>query len=168
MASALASFVGQNIGAGQIERARKGCRAALAITLGAALILGTGMLMFDRRILGFYNITADALLRGTEHLDVMCILLPVFTVQQVINGALQGAGDVQIPVVSSFTDLVLRLAGAKLLSLTALSFRSIYLSSPPAWIIACLISVIRYRQGTWAKQQLTENHRKSVCPSEPR
>jgi len=131
-------------------------------------VAGVRNWMFDRRILGFYNITADALLRGTEHLDVMCILLPVFTVQQVINGALQGAGDVQIPVVSSFTDLVLRLAGAKLLSLTALSFRSIYLSSPPAWIIACLISVIRYRQGTWAKQQLTENHRKSVCPSEPR
>lgn len=154
MSMALASFVGQNIGAGQAERARRGCRAALVMTLGAALVLGAGMLLFDRHILSLYNITADALLRGTEHLDVMCLLLPVFTVQQIVNGALQGAGDVKVPVISSFTDLVLRLAGTKLLSLTAVSFRSIYLSSPPAWIIACLISVIRYRQGTWAERHL--------------
>ncbi len=162
MSSALASFVGQNVGAGQIKRARKGCRAALIMTLGAALVLGAGMFIFSRHILGFYNITADALLRGTEHLNVMCILLPVFSVQQIINGALQGAGDVQVPVISSFTDLVLRLAGAKLLSLTALSFRSIYLSSPPAWIIACLISVIRYRQGTWTERRLIESDKETV------
>lgn len=157
MSMALASFVGQNIGAGQVERARRGCRAALAMTLAAAVVLGAGMFAFDRHILGLYNITEDALLRGTEHLDTMCILLPVFTTQQLVNGALQGAGDVRVPVISSFTDLVLRLAGAKLLSLTALSFRSIYLSSPPAWIVACLISVIRYRRGAWMERRLVEH-----------
>lgn len=149
MSAALSAFVGQNIGAGQTERAERGFQAALRITLAVTLSLGGVVLLFDTRILGLYNITGEALLRGREHLDMMCLLLPVFTLQQLSNGVLQGAGDVRIPVVSSFTDLTLRLLGTKLLSLTAVSFRSIYLSTPPAWIAACLISFVRFHRGSW-------------------
>lgn len=154
MSTALASFVGQNMGAGKVERAQRGLRAAMGMTLGASLVLGTLIFLLDEPILSLYNITGDALLRGSEHMDVMCLMLPVFAVQQLLNGVLQGAGDVRVPVVSSFTDLFLRLAGAKLLSLTPLSFRSIYLSTPPAWLAACLISLLRYRRGVWKRTRI--------------
>jgi len=154
MSTALASFVGQNMGAGQVRRAEKGIRSALLCTLAVETVLGLLMFRFDEAILGLYNITGESLLRGREHLDVMCMLVPVFTVQQMINGALQGAGDVRVPVISSLTDLVLRLAGTALLALTPLSFRAIYLSTPPAWITACLISLIWFFTGRWKKKSV--------------
>lgn len=154
ISTALASFVGQNMGAGQVHRVERGVRAALVNTVILSVILGGLMLIFDRHILGLYNITGEALLRGREHLDVMCLLLPVFTVHHIFNGALQGAGDVRIPVISSFADLALRLIFTALLALTPVSFRSIYLSTPPAWITACLITAARFRQGTWKQRRI--------------
>lgn len=152
MSTALASFVGQNMGAGQVRRAERGIRSALVCTLAVEAVLGALMFRFDEGILGLYNITGESLLRGREHLDLMCLLVPVFTVQQILNGALQGAGDVRVPVISSLTDLVLRLVGTALLALTPLSFRAIYLSTPPAWITACLISLIWFLTGRWKQK----------------
>lgn len=154
ISTALASFVGQNMGAGHVDRIERGVRAALINTVILSAVLGGLMLIFDRHILGLYNITGESLLRGREHLDVMCLLLPVFTVHHIFNGALQGAGDVRIPVISSFADLILRLIFTALLALTPVSFRSIYLSTPPAWITACLITAIRFRQGTWKQKRI--------------
>ena len=149
ISTALASFVGQNMGAQQIDRAERGVRFALYGMLILSVVLGGVMLLCDQHILQLFNITGESMLRGKEHMDIMCLLLPVFTVNRVLNGALQGAGDVRIPVISSFTDLILRLLLTALLSLTPVSFRAVYLSTPPAWIISCLITVIRFRQGYW-------------------
>lgn len=154
VSTALASFVGQNMGAHQVERAERGIRAALIRMVILSIILGALMILFDRYILGLYNISGESLLRGREHLDVMCLLLPVFTVQRMLNGALQGAGDVRIPVISSFADLGLRLLFTALLAATPVGFRSIYLSTPPAWIAACLITVLRFRKGAWKEKQI--------------
>lgn len=149
ISTALASFVGQNMGAQQVERAERGIRFALYGMLLLSVVLGGVMLLCDQYILRLFNITGDSLLRGKEHMDVMCLLLPVFTANRVLNGALQGAGDVRIPVISSFTDLTLRLVCTAVLSLTPVAFRAVYLSTPPAWIAACLITVLRFRQGHW-------------------
>jgi len=154
VSTALTSFVGQNMGARRVDRAERGIRFALYGMLALSVALGGIMLLCDRYILHLFNITGESMLRGKEHMDVMCLLLPVFTVGRVLNGALQGAGDVHIPVISSFTDLILRLVLTALLSLTPVSFRAVYLSTPPAWIISCLITVIRFRQGRWKYIQI--------------
>ena len=154
VSTALASFVGQNMGAHQVDRAERGIRAALIRMILLSILLGALMILFDRYILGLYNISGESLLRGREHLDVMCLLFPVFTVHHMLNGALQGAGDVRIPVISSFADLGLRLLFTALLAATPVGFRSIYLSTPPAWIAACLITVLRFRKGVWKEKQI--------------
>lgn len=156
IATAISSFVGQNVGARQYQRVEKGIRFSLIISLAISVVIGTLMFLFAEPVLRIYNISGDALLRGREHLRIMCVLLPVYTVSQIVNGALQGAGDVTIPVISTFTDLALRLTFAYIMAQTLIGFRSIYLSSPPAWIIACAISVIRYRKGIWKKKQIPQ------------
>ena len=42
----------------------------------------------------------------------------------------------------------------RLLAATPVGFRSIYLSTPPAWIAACLITVLRFRKGAWKEKQI--------------
>lgn len=152
--SALAGFTGQNIGAARIDRVKRGCAATMAMAVGVSILLGGLMFLFDENILRLFNITGDALLRGREHLDLMCILLPIFTVTRMASGTLQGAGDVRITVFSSFAEIAIRLALTYALSLTSVGFRSIYLSSPPAWIIACAIVLVRLLRGRWQQKAL--------------
>ena len=51
-----------------------------------------------------------------------------------------------------FTDLVLRVALAELLSRTALGTTGIWISWPIGWTIAMVLSVIFYRRGAWNKK----------------
>ena len=71
-------------------------------------------------------------------------------------GFLQGAGDVKLPAASSFINLGIRLALSYLFAATAIGFRSYSVSMPPAWVIACLVVVIRYRSGKWKEFRLVK------------
>ena len=83
------------------------------------------------------------------------LLIWVSTISNITCGFLQGAGDVKIPAASGFVNLGVRLALSYLLAGTAVSFRCIYVSMPPAWIIACLLVVFRYRSGKWKNYRIT-------------
>ena len=156
VATAIASFVGQNVGAGNYKRAEKGIRFSLRFTVLISVVIGISMFIFAEPVLRIYNISGEALLRGSEHLRIMCILLPVYTVQQIVNGALQGAGDMSVPVVSTFSDLILRLLFTAIMA-PFFDFRSIYLSSIPAWLVACAISVVWYKRGVWKRKRIPAN-----------
>ena len=75
-------------------------------------------------------------------------------INHITSGLLQGAGDVKTPAVVGFINLSIRLIAAYTMAATAISFRSIYYSLPPAWITAFLITVLRYRSGKWKSKSI--------------
>lgn len=54
LASALAAFVGQNLGAGKIERIRKGLRATLMMSWCISLVVMTGVICFGQHIMAVF------------------------------------------------------------------------------------------------------------------
>lgn len=151
---AISSFAGQNIGAGKTERARKGYRSTITMGILISIAISAVVLLFDEPLLGIFNITGESLRRGREHLDILMFFIWVSTITNITCGFLQGAGDVRIPAISGFVNLGIRLALSFLLAVTPVAFRCYYVSMPPAWIIASLIVVLRYRSGKWQKYRL--------------
>ena len=76
------------------------------------------------------------------------------TITNITNGFLQGAGDVRIPAISTFLNLAVRLSLSFLLALTPVGYRCYFVSMPPAWILACLLVVSRYRSGKWMRYSI--------------
>lgn len=152
--AAMSSFVGQNIGARKFDRIRKGYRSTIYMGGTICAVLVVLMLIFDETLLGFFNITDAALVRGVEHLDILVCFMIVSTVNNITVGLLQGAGDVKIPAVAGFVNLTVRLLTAYAMAGTVIDFRSIYYSLPPAWTIACLITAARYRSGKWRSKAI--------------
>jgi putative MATE family efflux protein len=151
----MGSFVGQNIGAQRMERVENGLRAAVKIGLGSTAILAVLVMIFAEIILGWFNISGDALLRGKEHLYILMIFSSLTCLTNVLGGFLQGAGDVKPPAVAEFTNLSVRVILAYLMALTKIGFRSIYMSIPFAWCTACALNLYRYRSGAWKSHQVT-------------
>lgn len=151
---AIASFVGQNIGAGKPERARKGYRATVQMGIAISACLGILVILFDEPALALFNIAGESMRRGREHLDLLMLFIWVSTTTNITCGFLQGAGDVKIPAASGFVNLGVRLALSYLMASTAVNFRCVYFSMPPAWTLACLFVVFRYRSGKWKKYRL--------------
>jgi putative MATE family efflux protein len=153
--AAIASFAGQNIGAKKIDRVMRGYRSTVFIAGAFSLVMTAILLIFDKPLLGLFNITDAAMVRAVGHLDLLACFMVVTTINNVTSGLLQGAGDVKIPAMASFINLSIRLVVAYAMSKTAINFRCIYYSLPPAWIAACIITVTRYRSGKWKTKAIS-------------
>ena len=149
--AAISSFTGQNIGAQCLDRAKKGYRSTILVGLAFSLFLGAVVIILDEPLLSMFNITGESLRRGREHLDLLMLFIWAATIRNITCGFLQGAGDVKLPVLSGFVNLGIRLALSYALAGTVVDFRCFYVSMPPAWLIATLIVVLRYRSGKWKK-----------------
>lgn len=154
--AAISSFTGQNIGAQQLERAKKGYRSTVWMGLCFSIVLGALVLLFDEQLLQMFNITGESLRRGREHLDLLMLFIWAATIRNITCGFLQGAGDVKIPVLSGFVNLGTRLLLSYALAGTVVDFRCFYVSMPPAWLLATLIVVLRYRSGKWKKFRIAD------------
>lgn len=146
---AMGSFVGQNIGARLLERVERGYRAGIKMGLLSTAILAVIVAVFSTPVLKMFNISGDALLRGREHLYILMCCSLLNCVYRITSGLLQGAGDVKPPMMAGLANLFVRVSTAYLLAGTFINFRSVYVSIPLSWGVACAITYIRYRSGKW-------------------
>ncbi len=155
--SAMSSFTGQNVGAGQLERVERGFRkTALAGFLVSAAI-AVFMIAFDTRLLSIFHISGEGLARGAAHLDLLVLFMLPQSVYTIAAGLLQGAGDVKITAFSSFLNLFIRVTSAYLMARTPIGFRALWWSLPPAWTANFLINMLRVKSGKWKEKALVRS-----------
>lgn len=146
---AMGSFVGQNIGAGKIDRVENGYKSTISMGIWSTVVLAAVAMLFANPALRLFNISGDALIRGREHLYILMIFSILNCVNHITSGLLQGAGDVKPPAISGLVNLAVRVGSAYLMADTWIDFRCVYVSIPFAWGAACLINVLRYKGGKW-------------------
>lgn len=151
---AMGSFVGQNIGAGLIDRVEKGFRDTMKMGLGSTIILAAVVMAFATPVLSMFNISGDALIRGREHLYILMVCSVLNCISCIAAGSLQGAGDVKPPAVAGFVNLLVRVGSAYLMAGTFISFRCIYVSIPFSWGAMCAVNYFRYRSGKWKRYSI--------------
>ncbi len=101
----LATFVGQNIGANNVERAKKSFYNAIKLSLIITLIGGIALLPFRDLLAKIFLSEANDLIICNQYLVYLLLGLPLMGLFQCINGVFQGAGR---------TDFVLILATTRL------------------------------------------------------
>lgn len=147
--TAATTLVGQSIGAGKPERAKR--YANLAVMLGAAVMTCTGGLMFLGAPFMFSMLTPDAAIRelGVRVLRIEAFAEPLFAVSIVTAGALRGAGDTLIPS-------MINLASMWGVRITAASLLAPRLGLVGVWIAMCgelcvrgLLFLVRLLRGKW-------------------
>ena len=99
IASAATTLVGQSVGAGRKDMAKRFAR--LSVALGVVIMTSTGILMFLAADWMFSLLTPDPAIRelGAYVLRIEAFAEPLFAVSIVATGALRGAGDTLIPCV---------------------------------------------------------------------
>ena len=150
IAMATQTFVGQNLGTMNTERARQGVRTSLNMSLISTAILIAAVIPLARTIVKIFigSEEAGVILYGTMFLTYLtpAYLLPCFN--QIYAGALRGCGKSGIPMV------------AMLLSFVA--FRQVYLfimanyisntimpiamGYPAGWLVCSLILIVAYNR----------------------
>ena len=145
---AMVTYAGQNLGAGNLGRIRKGMGAALAAALGISLIISTAMLTLGKWILGLFlsgdpQEVAQAMDSGYRYLSIMAFGLPILYILHVVRSAVQGMGETLLPMVSGIGEFVMR-TGCVLILPALLGEDGIYIAEIAAWLGADLVLIPSY------------------------
>ena len=145
---AMITYVGQNLGAGQIQRIRKGMGCALAVAMATSLVITGVMLVFGEGIVGaFISGTPEEVVQATRvgyvYLCYMSVCLPVLYLLHVTRSGVQGMGNTVLPMVSGIAEFIMRTGGVLLLP-AVMGEQGIFLAEVLAWMGADVILVPSY------------------------
>lgn len=154
LGNGISNYTAQNIGAGILERVKAGFRAGIkmiwTLCIPIVLLYFTASEMLIRCFMD--EPSELALLSGVQFLRIIAPFYFVISVKLIADGILRGAGMMKPFMVSTFSDLILRVALASLLS-EILGYIGIWCSWPIGWFIGTVLSVLFYRNGPWKKQE---------------
>lgn len=145
---AVVTYAGQNLGAGDIPRIRKGQRAATAVALVTSAVIATFMILFGKWIVGcFISGTPQQIAAATDigyrYLIIMSLFLPMLYILYVARSCIQGVGNTVLPMISGIAEFVMR-TGAALLLPALMGNTGVFYAEILAWIGADLILVPSY------------------------
>lgn len=146
------TFVGQNLGAHQLDRAKKGMRTSLYIAIGTTLGLAVLLNIFASQLLQLFNQDPDVLHYGIIFVRFMSPFYVLCCWNQIFSGALRGAGDSTGPMLIMLSSFVV--FRQIYLFVASILFDSIYVTAlayPIGWMLCSLLVYIRYRRGKWEK-----------------
>lgn len=148
LGNGISNFTAQNQGAGKFSRIRDGFKAGvkmvwiLCVPIVAVYVLANRFL-----IQAFMDKPSElALLSGTQFLRIVPPFYFVISVKLVADGILRGAGLMKQFMIATFTDLILRVVLAIVLS-GQVGYIGIWCSWPIGWCIATVLSVWFYKKG---------------------
>jgi len=157
-AQALSTFVGQNIGAGKIERVRKGLMMTMLMSWAASILISLVLIIFRTQIMNiFTNANETEVIRiGSEYLTIVTSFYLVFATMFTFSGVMRGAGDTVIPMfISLFALWLIRIPMAYLLA-GKMGETGIWWAVPIGWIAGMIMSYFYYRTGRWKKKTVVK------------
>lgn len=145
MAIALSTFVGQNFGAGNLERCKKGFKLTLVAQLIISAIIFVAVNPFIEFFVGFFSEDAEIIKNGSVMFGVTVNFLVICAVLDTISRGLLGYGDsVYQMMVNVFGVTGIRLLWIYFVLPLNKSLFMLYLSMPVSWIISLIVLIPRY------------------------
>ncbi len=154
---ALSVFVGQNLGAGKIERIRAGLRAAILI--GSIMSIATTMAvwLWGDSIMKIFTNDPNVISVGKEYLIIVSLFYIVFSTMFTFTGLLRGAGATLIPMfITLFSLWLIRIPLAWFLS-KQIGVQGIWWSIPIAWFSGMVFSYLYYKMGHWKNKTVVKS-----------
>ena len=149
----ISSFTAQNLGAAKPERIKAGFAAGLRLVFAICVPLVLLYFFAGRQLVYVFleSPTGTAADIGMRFLRIISPFYLIVAAKLVADGVLRGAGMMKKFMVTTFSDLTLRVALAAVLSKTALGTTGIWLAWPIGWTIATALSLIFYGTADWKK-----------------
>jgi putative MATE family efflux protein len=159
LSMSVSALVGQNIGAGNVERAARIGRLGMWLGFGVLSALGVLAFAFAPQLIGFF-VPQDAkvIAAGAVFLRTVALSWGFLGMQLCLTGVLRASGNmVMTMVLTLVSQWVLQFPLAYVLSMhTGLGASGIWLAFPISYVAIALITLAVYAKGDWKKKRLVE------------
>lgn len=155
LANGLSSFTAQNIGAGKDDRVAKGYKSGILMAMLVVIPFFIAFFFFGSVVMKVFlnDDSKKALEVGVEFLKIVSPFYFIVSIKLMADGVLRGSGVMRYFMITTFSDLILRVILSYILS-KKFGTTGIWLSWPIGWTTAMIISVIFYIKGVWRKNYI--------------
>ena len=155
MGNAMSTFTAQNMGAGSIDRVKRGYRAAYGIVFGFAAVILIVLSLFHGEIISIFIEEGgmQAFATGDAYLVFIRFFFVMIGLKAITDGVLRGAGDVGVFTLANLVNLGIRVF---------ISFQfagiwgveAVWYAIPMGWTANYLISFLWMLTGKWSKKRI--------------
>lgn len=147
---ALTTFVGQNLGAGEYDRARKGARFGIWCSIAAAELIGIAIYLSAPHLLGAFTAEPEAIAYGVQKAHICSVFFFLLAASHCLSAVLRGAGKASIPMLAMLIFwCVVRVA---FIAVAMPHFRSIDVVNwvyPLTWLLSTIFLIVYYVRADW-------------------
>lgn len=148
----ITTFVGQNFGAGRIDRVKKSVRVCTLMTMLTAALFSIIMCGFSAPLLGIFTDDAQVVELGKVMISYMSPYYVAFVLVEILSGAIRGCGDALKPMIITGSGIcLLRVVWLFTVLPYYRRFTTILVSYPVSWVLTSILFLIYYRRGRWLR-----------------
>lgn len=149
-AQALATFVGQNLGAQKYDRVKKGVTFGILCSVLMAELVGIVSMVFAPHLIAFFNADPLVVDFGTRHMRTICLFYCLLAFSHCIAGIMRGAGKVNVPM---FTMLVcwclIRVSYITIAVRYVNELETVSRAYPITWTCSSVVFLIYFLKADW-------------------
>jgi len=152
------TFVGQNLGKGQVDRAKDGVRWSLILSLSITGIMMIPVIAFAPHIVAFFNSKAEVVYYGSMLLRWITPFYLICCFNQVFAGVLRGSGDSKAPMlINIFAFVVFRQIYMFFMSRIHNDILLLAFGYPAGWLLASVLCGIYYKKAKFGSKRLVDD-----------
>lgn len=149
---AIATFTGQNLGAGKESRIRRGFHFTLLMSGGIAVLISVLLLVFRAPMIRLFNTEPGVVAMGGEYLRWVAPFYILFSTMYIVTGVLRGAGaTMEVMLFTLVSQWLVRIPLSLWFS-TLWGTHGIWISIPISWAMSICMSGGYYLSGKWKKR----------------
>lgn len=151
----LATYTGQNLGAGKINRIKKGAKQSIIISVLSTIVISTLIWVFSGTIASWFSLSEDALVYCLPHIQTVAIINFVLSLYIPLFGLYQGMGHSFFPTIVATCALGVRVIVVYLLRYSDfLGHQIIWWNGLFGFGVGCTITWFFYLSGLWKKKTI--------------
>ena len=147
---AMTTFVGQNLGAGQIERTKRGARFGTITSVILAELIGVVVFIFAPQLIAAFDTSPDVIAYGVDKARTSVLFYCLLAFSHAMASILRGAGKAVVPMfVMMICWCIIRVSFLAIAVPLTGSIQMVYWVYPLTWFLSSVTFLWYYRRMDW-------------------
>lgn len=147
---ALTTFIGQNLGAKQYARAKRGAKLGCLCSVGLAEVIGLTIFLAAPYLISAFNRDAQVVAYGTQQARTEALFYCMLAFSHCIAGTMRGAGKATVPMlVMMFCWCIFRITYITVVLHFLHNIGVIFWAYPITWTLSSIIFFLYFRKADW-------------------
>lgn len=158
LGTALTTYSGQNLGAGKVDRVKKGFRQGTLMVFVLSMCMIPIVYIFGEQIISIFVKEPEVIEMGAKALKINGLCYFGLGMIYVPRSVLNGCGDTGFAMINGITEVICRVLFSQVFTrIPILGYWGVWITTGATWSTTGIVCVGRYLRGKWREKSIVKN-----------